>query len=53
TDQTETGIDTPDEAGKIQTKGYLKWIILGVAFVLLVGALLVWFLLIKPKRKKK
>ena len=53
TDQTETGIDAPDETDKIQNKGYLKWIILGVVLLLLVGAFLVWFLLIRPKRKKK
>ena len=50
-DQTETGIDPSDEADEIPTKGYLKWIVLGVVLLLLVGAFLVWYFLIRPKKK--
>lgn len=52
TQESGGGIDSPDEHDKVQNTAYLKWIILALVLVLIAGALLVWFLLIRPRRKK-
>ena len=51
TEESGNGIDSPEEDDKVQAKSYLKWIILGLALALMAGALLVWFLLIRPRKK--
>ena len=52
TEESGAGIDSPEENDKVQTKSYLKWIILGLALALIAGALLVWFLLIRPRKRR-
>ena len=52
TEQSGGGIDSPDEHDKVQNTVYLKWIILALVLVLIAGALLVWFLMIRPRKKK-
>lgn len=52
TEESGNGIDSPVEDDKAQTKSYLKWIILGLALALIAGALLVWFLLIRPRGRR-
>lgn len=52
TEQSGGGIDSPDEHDKVQNTVYLKWIILALVLVLIAGALLLWFLMIRPRKKK-
>lgn len=54
TDPTDAGIDKPDEPGEGRARSYLGWILGGIGIALLiVGAVLIWLLVIRPRMRKK
>ncbi|MFA5585720.1 MAG: hypothetical protein WDA02_04145 [Saccharofermentanales bacterium] len=53
TGPTQSGTDQPNETDKVKAASYLKWIILGLALLLIAAALLFWFLVIRPRMKKE
>lgn len=54
TDPTDAVIQKPEEPGKATVNSLLGWILGGIGLVLLiVGAVLVWLLVIRPRMRKK